>query len=68
MNEANRNSLRQAPAAKLSSRPPGSYRILGRPALDERPPLPAGHPLSWGLLTNDTPLHGSAYPYPVFRR
>ncbi len=26
--------------------------------------LPAGHPLSWGLLTQGTLLHGTAYPPP----
>ncbi len=33
-----------------------------------RPPLPAGHPLSWGLLNQDTCLHGAPYPHPVFLR
>lgn len=32
-----------------------------------RPPLPAGHPQSWGLLTQGTCLHGVVYPHPVFR-
>lgn len=31
-----------------------------------RPPLPPGHPLSWGLLTAGTVLAGEAYPFPVF--
>jgi hypothetical protein len=37
-------------------------------ALDvaERPPLPAGHPLSWGLITQGTVLDGAEYPFPVF--
>ena len=33
-----------------------------------RPPLPAGHPRSWGLLTQGTVLEGVPYPLPVFHR
>jgi hypothetical protein len=29
-----------------------------------RPPLPAGHPVSWGLLTAGTCLEGTPYPEP----
>ena len=32
----------------------------------DRPPRPAGHPDSWGLITAGTVLEGQAYPYPVF--
>ncbi len=32
----------------------------------DRAPLAAGHPLAWGLLTENTLLAGSAYPLPVF--
>jgi hypothetical protein len=32
----------------------------------ERPPLPAGHPHCWVVLTEGTVLEGSVYPYPVF--
>ncbi len=32
----------------------------------DRPPRPAGHPDSWGLITAGTVLDGQAYPYPVF--
>ncbi len=35
-------------------------------AMRNRPPLPAGHPLSWGLLTNGTSIEGAPYPYRVF--
>ncbi len=35
-------------------------------ALQNRPPLPAGHPISWGLLIDGTCIEGSPYPYPVF--
>ena len=31
-----------------------------------RPPLPAGHPLTWNLLTSGTVLEGTRYPLPVF--
>ncbi len=43
-----------------------AWRVWGRPCAHERPTLPAGHPLSWGLLTDGTALDGSEYPYPVF--
>jgi hypothetical protein len=39
--------------------------VLQQEARD-RPPRPAGHPLTWGLITDGTPLEGEAYPYPVF--
>ncbi len=32
----------------------------------DRPALPAGHPITWGAITDGTPLDGSRYPYPVF--
>ncbi len=44
----------------------GGMRIVGRPRLDERPALPAGHPETWGLLTNGTVLDGAEYPFPIF--
>lgn len=42
------------------------YRICGRPGPNDRPALPAGHPISWGLLTDGTALDGASYPFPVF--
>jgi hypothetical protein len=42
------------------------HRVTGRPGHGDRPPLPAGHPLSWGLLTDRSPLRGAPYPFPVF--
>jgi hypothetical protein len=33
----------------------------GRAGEDERLPLPPGHPVSWGLLTQGTVLEGAAY-------
>ncbi len=41
-------------------------RVRGRPGHEDRPALPAGHPLSWGLLTDGTVLENSEYPFPVF--
>jgi hypothetical protein len=51
----------------------GARRLLPMmpqaPAEDpNRPPLPAGHPQTWGLLTRGTLLDGAPYPYPVFSR
>ena len=31
-----------------------------------RDPLPAGHPRSWGAITQGTVLEGEPYPLPVF--
>lgn len=53
----------------------GAVRLPRQVAVDpdppassgSRPPLAAGHPVSWGLLTEATLLQGSAYPYPVFQ-
>ena len=42
------------------------YRVCGRPSHDERPPLPAGHPVTWVMLTQGTVIDGNPYPYPVF--
>jgi hypothetical protein len=47
-------------------RPPPPPRPVGEDP--NRPPLPAGHPVTWGLLTDGTLLDGAAYPYPVFTR
>ncbi len=32
----------------------------------DRPALPAGHPLSWQAITDNSPLEGAPYPFPVF--
>lgn len=42
------------------------YFVTGRPGRDDRPPLPAGHPLTWGLITRGTTLEEAPYPFPVF--
>jgi len=44
-------------------RPPPDF--IPKPDLS-RPPLPAGHPCSWGLLVAGTCLQGTPYPDPVF--
>lgn len=41
-------------------------RVRGRPGANDRPALPAGHPVTWGAITGGTVLDGAAYPYPVF--
>ncbi len=43
------------------------YVVRGRMAANDRGPLPAGHLLSWGAITDGTVLAGAAYPYPVFQ-
>ncbi len=53
----------EAAAARLPSRQPGPPRP---PPAPDRRALPAGHPLTWNLLTAGTCLDGAAYPYPVF--
>ena len=42
------------------------YVVRGRPALNDRGPLPAGHVLSWGAITSGTVLEDAVYPFPVF--
>ena len=42
------------------------YHVSGRPGQNDRPPLPPGHSVSWGLLTRGTILEGAEYPFPVF--
>jgi hypothetical protein len=47
-------------------RPPAAARTAARTAAPEddpaRPPLPPGHPRSWGLLTQGTLLAGTGWP------
>ena len=42
------------------------HLIRGRPGQNDRPAMPAGHPVSWGAITNGTVLDRSQYPFPVF--
>lgn len=44
------------------------FVVRGRPGRDDRGPLPPGHPLSWGAITEGTVLQDAAYPYPWFPR
>lgn len=41
-------------------------RVVGRPGILDRPPLPSGHPVSWGAITDGTVLDHAPYPYPVW--
>jgi len=45
--------------------PPAPLRELADPG---REPLPAGHPVSWGLITERTLLAGTRYPGPLDER
>ena len=36
------------------------------PERTDRPPLPAGHPVTWKTITDNSPLEGEPYPFPVF--
>jgi hypothetical protein len=42
------------------------YFVTGRPGRDDRAPLPAGHPMTWGLINRGTTLETAPYPFPVF--
>lgn len=44
------------------------HAVRGRPGPDDRPPLPPGHPETWGLITAGTCTAGTPYPFPVFLR
>lgn len=44
------------------------FFITGRRGPDDRPPLPAGHPVSWDVITKGTVLEGTAYPAPPMTR
>lgn len=57
--------LVQAPAGMSRYSSP-IRRVRGRPGANDRPALPAGHPVTWGAITGGTMLDGAVYPYPVF--
>ena len=42
------------------------YVVRGRPGPLDRPPMPSGHPVSWGAITEGTMLEQAVYPFPVF--
>jgi hypothetical protein len=46
--------------------PPADF--VPPPESSSRDPLPAGHPRTWGILTQGTLLEGSPYPLPCFSR
>ena len=49
------------------ARPTGTYYVIrGRPGHADRPALPAGHPITWGAITDGTVLDCAKYPFPVF--
>lgn len=47
-----------------ATRPPADFQPP--PEDPERDALPAGHPTSWGAITQGTVLEGLPYPLPVF--
>jgi hypothetical protein len=53
-------------AARLPARPAAPRPPPGPPSMEERPPLCAGHPVTWELLIAGTCLEGAPYPFPVF--
>ena len=56
----------QALAADLSRHRSIIYVVRGRPGQNDRPALPAGHPVTWGAITEGTVLESAIYPFPVF--
>lgn len=52
--------------ADLTLPNPVIYVVRGRPGQNDRPALPAGHPISWGAITEGTVLDRAEYPFPVF--
>ena len=59
-------SPNDALAADLSQIRHTIFVVRGRPGQNDRPALPAGHPVSWGAITDGTVLDEAIYPYPVF--
>ena len=45
---------------------PLTFTIRGRPGPEDRPALPAGHPQTWGAITQNTVLDQAEYPWPIF--
>jgi len=52
---------------RIGARPP-PREFVPPPEDPGREPLPAGHPRSWGVITDGTVLEGVPYPLPVFAR
>ncbi len=53
-------------AADISRQRAIVYVVRGRPGQNDRPALPAGHPVTWGAITEGTVLDSATYPFPVF--
>lgn len=60
------SSLDDAFADDISRHRSIIYVVRGRPGQNDRPALPAGHPISWGAITDGTVLDCAEYPFPVF--
>jgi hypothetical protein len=60
-----RNSVLER-ARKIGARGPRPRVCQEAEEPRDRPARPAGHPLTWGLITDGTVLDGERYPYPVF--
>lgn len=56
----------EAFAADISCHRAVVYVVRGRPGQNDRPALPAGHPVTWGAITSGTVLDRATYPFPVF--
>ncbi len=56
----------EALSADLSRQRAIIYVVRGRPGQNDRPALPAGHPITWGAITAGTVLDDAIYPFPVF--
>ncbi len=44
------------------------FVVRGRPGQNDRPALAAGHPVTWGAITDGTVLQAEPYPFPVFNQ
>ena len=42
------------------------YTVRGRPGPNDRPTLPAGHPITWDGINAGTCIAGAPYPFPIF--
>jgi hypothetical protein len=60
-----RNSVLER-ARKIGARVPRQVVRLVEEEPRDRPARPAGHPQTWGLITDGTVLDGERYPFPVF--
>jgi hypothetical protein len=63
-----RGHPRPVPLVRHRARTPPQRQIVAPPEDPARPPLPAGHPRTWDMLTAGTVLESTPYPLPVFPR